>query len=330
MTDIALQESVKLPRRKIRHSIPWHVVGVWGSLMVLIIVASALSPRFLTVENLLNILRQCSIIAIIGIGQTIVIISGGIDLSVGSMVLLCGVIVAGVLAGGHGIVLAICAGLGVGLAAGLLNGGCVTYFRIPSFVVTLAGLTAYRGLARMYSGGREIPIDRPEAQAVLKPIAQGYLFNTVPLPVLYMAVLFIAAYVLLRHTRLGVYVFAVGGSEQCARFSGVNVRFVLLAVYAISGICSAIAAVVLTSRACAGEVLAGNGYELDAIAAVVIGGTSLAGGVGGVWGTLGGTLILFILLNLFTMLNVQAYFQDVFKGVIIIAAVLLQYRPGQK
>lgn len=329
MAKLTLQMPTRPIWRSIRYSIPWRAVGVWGALILLIAAASMLSDRFFTANNLLNILRQCSMIAIIGIGQTFVIISGGIDLAVGSMVMLCGVLVAGVLAPGHGIVLAICTGLGAGVGAGLLNGICVAYFRIPSFVTTLAGLTIYRGLARMYSGGREIPIDSPSAQAALKPIAQGHLFN-IPLPVIYMAVLFLAAYVLLRHTRFGVYVFAVGGNQQCARLSGVNVQFVQLAVYVLSGFCSAVAAVILTSRACAGEILAGEGYELDAIAAVVIGGTTLTGGVGGVWGTLGGTLILFILLNLFTMLNVQAYFQDVFKGLIIIAAVLLQYRRGQR
>jgi ribose transport system permease protein len=240
-------------------------------------------------------------------------------------VLLAGVLLAGMLARGCALPLAIAVSLGVGLVAGLISGIGVAWFRIPPFIMTLAGMTIYRGAAYIFAGGQQIPIP-DAARARLLPIAQSYLGGVVPLPVLYMLALFALGHLVLRHTRLGVHTYAVGGNAEAARLSGVNVKLTQLAVYGISGLCAAIAAVILTSRAGTGEILAGTGYELDAIAAVVIGGTSLAGGRGGIWGTLGGTLILFILINLFTMLNVHSYYQEVFKGVIIVGAVLMQTR----
>lgn len=305
--------------------IPWHALGVWGALAILLVVASFLSEHFLSTQNVFNILRQASMIAIIALGMTFVIISGGIDLAVGSVVLLCGVLLAGTLAAGGGVATATAVCLGAGLAAGAISGLGVAYLRIPPFVMTLAGMSIYHGAAYIYAHGQPIPIP-PEANAALGPIAKSYVADVVPMPVLLVLVLYAAGHVLLNHTAFGVRVQAVGGNEEAARLSGVNTRSVKLAVYMLSGACSAVAAVVLTSRAGTGEILAGVGYELDAIAAVVIGGTSLAGGRGGVWGTLAGTLLLFILLNLFTMLNVHSHYQEVFKGMIIVLAILVQYR----
>jgi ribose transport system permease protein len=268
-------------------------------------------------------------IAIIGAGMTVVIISGGIDLAVGSIVLLCGVLLAGALAAGWSVPLAIAGAIGAGAAAGLVSGVGVAYLRMPPFVMTLAAMTMYHGAAFIYARGQPIRIPSA-ANATLGPIANSYIGNVVPIPVLYVLVVYLATYVLLAHTRLGVHVYAVGGNEEAARLSGVNVTVTKLLVYIISGIASAIAAVILTSRAGTGEILAGMGYELDAIAAVAIGGTSLAGGRGGVWGTLAGTLILFILLNIFTMLNVPSHYQEVFKGLIIVIAVLVQFNRGRR
>lgn len=306
-------------------AIPWHALGVWAALLVLVIIASLLSEHFLSTQNVFNILRQASMIAIIALGMTFVIISGGIDLAVGSVVLLCGVLLAGTLAAGWGVGAAISVALCVGMAAGLISGVGVAYFRIPPFVMTLAGMSIYHGSAYIYAHGQPIPIPT-SANASLGPIAKSYIAGVVPMPVVYVLALYSVGYVLLHHTAFGVRVQAVGGNEEAARLSGVNVRGVKLLVYVISGACSAVAAVILTSRAGTGEILAGVGYELDAIAAVVIGGTSLAGGRGGVWGTLAGTLLLFILLNLFTMLNVHSHYQEVFKGLIIVLAILVQYR----
>jgi len=301
----------------LRSRIPWQSVGTYGGLVLLVVIASLMSPRFLTSVNIFNVLRQTSIIAIIGLGMTFVIITGGIDLSVGSVVALVSVLVAGTQGGGA--VAALAAGLGAGALGGALNGIGVAWFRMPPFIVTLAAMTAFRGLAFMYSGGK--PISGHDE--VFRHIGSGYLGH-VPYPVIYMFALFIAGYVLLRRTTIGVSTYAVGGNEEATRLSGVDVRKVKLFAYMLCGLCAAIAAIIQTSRLTVGEPIAGTGYELDAIAAVVIGGTSLSGGRGSVWGTLVGALILFILSNIFNILNVPSYSQDVFKGLIILGAVLIQ------
>ncbi len=306
----------------------WQGLGIWGSLIVLLIVGTALSDSFATTRNLLNVLRQSSIIAIVALGMTYVIVSGGIDLSVGSIVALVSVLTAGLL-NSYGLAPALAGAVVAGLAAGLVNGAGIAYFQLPPFIMTLAAMTVYRGLAFIFSGGKPITVEADTAVA-FNGIGGGYLFDAIPLPVVYMVVLFVLGHILLRRTRFGVYAYSIGGSEEAARLSGVNVARIKLMVYGLSGLCAALAAIILTSRVTVGEPIAGQMYELEAIAAVVIGGTSLSGGKGGVWGTLAGALILFILLNLFNIQNVPSYYQDVFKGIIIVAAVLMQYKRSNR
>jgi len=304
-------------------TISWHSVGVWVGLLLLVIVGACISESFFSAANLFNILRQASMIAIIALGMTFVIISGGIDLSVGSIVALVSVLVAGTI-NRYGIAMGLALGLGAGMAAGAINGAGVVYFKMPPFIMTLAGMTIYRGLAFIYSGGKPITVAERFAGS-FNVIGGGYL-GPAPYPVVIMFILFALGYVVLRHTPIGTYVFAIGGNEDAARLSGVNIALTKVFVYTVSGLCSAFSAIILTSRVTVGEPIAGVMYELEAIAAAVIGGASLAGGRGGVGGALAGSLILFILLNLFNMKNVPSYYQDVFKGIIIVLAVLIQYK----
>jgi ribose transport system permease protein len=259
-----------------------------------------------------------SINAIIAAGMTFVIITGGIDLSVGSLVALSGCVGMLVIdrtgGGGSGIL----AGIAVGALAGAVNGSLVAWARMPPFLVTLAGLTVYRGLALIVTGGT--PIIRFDGD--FRFIGQGYLWG-VPIPVVIMVAVMIAAHVALTRTAFGAHVYAVGGNEEASRLSGVNVAATKLSVYVIAGALTGLAGMVLAARLSSAQPNTGEGFELDAIAAVVLGGTSLMGGRGTIWGTMVGALIIGVLNNGFNLLAVDAYYQLVAKGAIIVLAVFL-------
>lgn len=294
--------------------------GIVAAFVAICIALSSLNAYFLTVNNLLNILQQVSINGLLAIGMTFVILAGGIDLSVGSVVAFAGMVAASAVAGStpYGAGAALAAGVLVGAACGALNGVVIARFRVPAFVVTLGMLSIARGATQIYNDG--MPISGLSDAFLF--IGQGKAAG-VPIPVLIFLSMFVASLAVLRYSRFGRYVYAVGGNEKSARASGVPTRLVLLAVYSICGACAGLAGVVLNARTTSALTQAGVGYELDAIAAVVIGGTSLSGGVGGVSGTLFGVLIIGVINNGLDLMGVSSYYQQVIKGAVIVCAVLL-------
>jgi putative xylitol transport system permease protein len=301
--------------------------GILIALLLVCAVLSFLSEFFLTQRNILNVLRQASINGILAIGMTFVILARGIDLSVGSVVALAGVVsaslattaaTAGVAGAPYPVLLALLAGLAVGMVSGWICGVLVAFFNVPAFVATLGMLSAARGLTLLYAGGRPIPSLTPEYRF----IGTGDILG-IPMPIILFGLVFLAAYIVLSSTRFGRHVYAVGGNPHAARVSGINVKRVRLAVYIISGALAGLAGMILAARTGSALTQAGIAYELDAIAAVVIGGTSLSGGVGRVTGTLIGALLISVVNNGLDLMGVESYYQQVIKGVLIVGAVML-------
>jgi len=299
-------------------------------LFALMLVFAVTNENFLTQLNLFNVARQISITGLIALGMTFVILTAGIDLSVGSLLAFCGMVAAVVAKGGsantlslssnaavgYGWFAALLAALTVGTFAGLVQGVLITRLRVPPFVVTLGGLTIFRGLTLTLSGGGPISGFTPE----MRWFGTG-LIGPVPVPVVIFALAAILCHVVLRYTRFGRAVYAVGGSAEADRLSGVRVDRVLVAVYMIVGFFSGLASFVLSARLNSAEAVAGIGYELTVISAVVIGGTSLFGGIGGVGGTVVGAALIGVLVNGLVLNNVSSYTQQVVIGLILIAAV---------
>lgn len=304
------------PREFLAHS--GRQFGTLVGLFVLCAVLWALTPHFLTVSNLLNVAQQTSINAVIAVGLTFVIISGGIDLSVGSLVAFSGVVTASLLQRAVPVPLALLAGLMTGLACGLVNGLLITFGRLPPFIATLGIMSVARGGSLLYTDGRPVSGFGEE----FRWIATGEILR-VPVPVVIMIVVYVIAHFVLRRTPFGRYLFAMGGNEEAALLSGVRVRLHKTLVYGLCGLLSALAAVMLTARLNSAQPIAGINYELDAIAATVIGGTSLLGGQGSVVGTLIGALIMGVLRNGLNLLGVSSFIQQVVIGAVIILAVLL-------
>jgi ribose transport system permease protein len=302
----------------------------FGTLAVLIVlgtVISCLTPYFLTVPNLLNVAQQTVINAIVAVGMTFVIISAGIDLSVGSMLAVSGVVLATVLQAGAPAPVAILAGLAVGLVGGTINGLLITLGRLPPFIATLGMMSMARGAALLTTQGRPVSGFSPG----FRWIANGQVLS-IPAAVILMLVVYAAAHFVLRRTKFGRYVFAIGGNEEAALLSGVPVRLYKISIYAVAGLLAALASVVLTARLNSAQPIAGINYELDAIAATVIGGTSLMGGEGSVLGTLIGALIMGVLRNGLNLLGVSSFIQQVVIGAVIICAVLLDtiFKPRKR
>ncbi|NMY84306.1 ribose ABC transporter permease [Pseudomonas sp. WS 5411] len=287
-------------------------------LLVVTAVMIVASDNFLTASNLSNIGRQVSINAIIAVGMTCVILTGGIDLSVGPVMALSGTLTAGLMVAGLPPGLAIGAGLLIGVAFGIGNGLFVAYLHMPPIIVTLATMGIARGFGLMYTDGYPIS-GLPEWFGFFG--RQSLL--GIQVPILIMLFTYLMAYVLLQHTRIGRYIYAIGGNEEAVRLSGVRAARFKLLVYGISGLTAAIAGLVLTSRLMSGQPNAGIGFELDAIAAVVLGGASIAGGRGVIVGTLLGAMLLGVLNNGLNMLGVSPYVQSVIKGAIILLAIFI-------
>ena len=290
-------------------------------LLVMAAAATILSPVFLTADNLMNVFRASSMIGIVAVGMTLVILTGGIDLSVGSVVALSGALAAGFWRDSHSTLLTFALPLAVGAAFGVLNGLLVARLRLQAFVATLATMTIARGIGLIYTGGQPIYVDYPPA---FLAIAQSYVVG-IPTP----AVLFVAATIvfslILHRLPLGRWIYAVGGNEEATQLTGVNTSLVKVLVYCFCGILAAFAGLVLTARMQSGEPgQAGIGWELDAIASVVIGGTLMTGGVGNVGKTFIGALIIGILANMFNLLGLDPPWQQLAKGVVIILAVWFQ------
>ncbi len=294
--------------------------GLIVGFILIVVALSLFAPRFFHIKNLINIVRQVSINGILAVGETFVILLGGIDLSVGSGVALAGVLAADMHRFNPIWVFAL--PLFVGALVGFVNGAVVTRFRVPPFVITLGMMTILRGVTFLYTDGKSIY----NLPSWFKEIGQGDILG-LPIPVIALFIMVVIGYTILHHTRFGRYVYAIGGNEEGARLSGVRTKSIILWSYVFCGFCTALAGVVLAARLNAGEPVAGQGYELDAIAAVVIGGTSLAGGQGTVIGSIVGALVIGVINNGLNLLNVHSYWQMVAKGVIIVLAVIIdQYK----
>ena len=287
-------------------------------------VLALLSPHFFTTENLLNVSLQASITAIIAVGMTFVILTGGIDLSVGSVVAVAGIATTSALQSGRSYAASLAAGIGVGVLSGAATGALVSVLRIAPFIVTLALMTVWRGLAFVTTEGRPV-WSLPAGFASLG----GARLAGVPLPSILMLLVFAAAHVALRHTRWGRHLYAVGGNPEAARLAGIRVRRVIASAYVLCGALAAAGGILLASRMNSGQPNAGLMLELDVIAAVVVGGTSLAGGRGSVLGTFLGTMLIAILRNGLNLLNVNSYIQQVVVGAVILMAVLLDHLRGR-
>ncbi|TVR71881.1 MAG: ribose ABC transporter permease [Marinilabiliales bacterium] len=300
------------------------------ALLLMCIILTLLTDRFLTAENSWNIMRQISVNLVVSVGMTLVILTAGIDLSVGSVLALCGAITAGMLKFGAeftdaniyvGFTLfgAIAGGVLAGSFLGWFNGMAITRFKVPPFVATLAMLTIARGLTMLWTGG--FPITGFESNMAF--IGTGWLLG-IPMPVWIAAAVVVAAVILTKKTRLGRHIYAVGGNEKAAALSGLNVKRIKIIVYSIAGALAAVGGIMVTSRLDSAQPNAGMGLELDSIAAVVIGGTSLSGGKGTIMGTVQGALIIGVLNNGLVLLNVSPFWQQVVKGFVILLAVVIE------
>ncbi|EOX4330660.1 ribose ABC transporter permease [Vibrio cholerae] len=292
------------------------------ALLFLVVVVSFLNPNFFTVDNLLNILRQTSVNAIIAVGMTLVILTAGIDLSVGSVLALCGAFAATLVAMEVPVLVAVPTALLAGAALGAISGIIIAKGKVQAFIATLVTMTLLRGVTMVYTDGRPISTGFTDTADTFAWFGTGYALG-IPVPVWLMVVVFAGAWYWLNHTRFGRYVYAVGGNESATRLSGINVDRVKIGVYAICGLLAALAGIIVTSRLSSAQPTAGMGYELDAIAAVVLGGTSLMGGKGRIMGTLIGALIIGFLNNALNLLDVSSYYQMIAKAVVILLAVLV-------
>lgn len=299
------------------------------ALFALCLLISLLSDKFLTVSNGWNVMRQISVNICISVGMTLIVLTAGIDLSVGSILALCGAITAGLLKNGIPVPSAdlfigftllggILCGIMLGVFLGAFNGFIITKFKVPPFVATLAMLTIARGLTLLYTEG--FPISGLGSDFAY--IGTGWLLG-IPVPVWISAVVVVAAVILTNRTRLGRYIYAIGGNESASRLSGINIRRVKIIVYSIGGALAAVGGLMVTSRLDSAQPNAGISYELDSIAAVVIGGTSLSGGKGSIMGTVLGAIIIGVLNNGLVLLNVSPFWQQVVKGGVILLAVII-------
>lgn len=300
--------------------------GIIGVLVILCVVVAFATDKFLTANNIISVLRQISINMYIALGMTLIVILGHIDLTVGALVAMSGTLTVGfVVNQGMPLALAIILGLVFGLVVGFVDGVIISKFRVPAFIITMAMQNVCNGVAYVYSGGQSTRI----TDDFFVEIGTGYLFNVIPLPVVYMIILIIIFSFLLGKTKFGTYVFAIGGNREAARLSGVPIRKVEVIVFTLSGLMASFAGLVLASRMYSGQPSVGSGYEMDAIAACVLGGTSMAGGRGRISGTVFGAMVIGIISNGLNLIGVSSYWQLIVKGIIIAGAVLMDSQKGQ-
>ncbi|MCP1101824.1 ribose transport system permease protein [Aequitasia blattaphilus] len=295
-------------------------VGILCVMLLIGVILTFMTPNFLTVSNIISVLRQISNNIFLAIGMTLVIILGGIDLSVGSIVAMSGTLTVGfIVTNGLPMWPSILIGLLLGAFVGLFNGVVIAIFKVPAFIVTLSTMNIAKGIAYIYSGGRSTRITS-EAYSM---IGTGYLFGIIPLPVVYMFILIILFAIILNKTKFGTYVYAVGGNRESARLSGVPIKKVEIMVFTISGFLAAFAGIILSSRMYSGQPKAGDGYEMDAIAACVLGGISMSGGTGHLSGTVIGAIVIGIISNGLNLIGVSSFWQLLVKGFIILIAVII-------
>ncbi|QPB23811.1 ABC transporter permease [Rhizobium sp. 007] len=311
-------QNAAVPSSKLFGSFSVRDTGTLIGLIAIVVLFGLLAPDFLSQRNLLNILQQSSINACLALGMTLVIISGGIDLSVGPTAAIAAVITATLLVADIPVPLAILAGLGIGVICGLVNGVLVAYAGLQPFIVTLGTLSTYRAIALIYTGGNPV-LGVPQG---FRALFNGSLMG-IPNAVIMVAVVALLAWMLLKKTPLGEYLLAVGGNEEAAYVAGVPIAVTKITAYVISGVLAALASMILIGRLGAAEPILGNLWELDAIAAAAIGGASLMGGKGSVIGTIFGAIILGAMRNGLTLMNVQAFYQLLATGLIILVAMMI-------
>ena len=288
-------------------------------LLILCMVISLITPRFLSIANIRNVLTQVSVNAVIAIGMSFVILTGGIDLSVGSILAVSGAVAASIMKSTGNLFLAIIAAIAIGCLIGVINGALVSKGRIQAFIVTLATMTIFRGVTYVYTNGTPISGLGQSFSSIGNKSLLG-----LPIPVVIMVIVFGIGFYVLSQTRYGRYLYALGGNEDSARLSGINTTKIKTLVYVISGATAALSGIIVTSRIGSASPNAGVGFELDAIAAVVLGGTSLAGGEGSVVGTIIGALIIGVLNNGLNLMNVSPFYQAIVKGLVILLAVMVE------
>ena len=310
------EESVKMTKKKLINQI-----NIYRSVLILLVIcvfATILSPSFLSVTNLFNVFKQITVAGIVGCGMTFVILTGGIDLSVGSILGLSGVLASGVLASTGNTAVAVAVSLTVGIACGAVNGFFVSVCGIPPFISTLGMMTLLRGVILVYTKGSPIPIKSDAYKFFGKGSIAG-----IPVPVIILIIVFLLAHYILTQTSYGRSVYAVGGNREAARLSGIRVKTSEFLVYTLNGLMCGMAGLILTARLGSAQSTSGTGIEMDAIAAVILGGTSLSGGVGFVLPTVVGAMIMGIIDNILTLMNVNPHATNIVKGAVILIAVLV-------
>lgn len=313
-------EQIQIGKKKFDYKEVVTKLGPLLALIVLVVFVTFLNPSFISATNLLNLLRQVSTNALIAFGMTFVIITGGIDLSVGSTLALSSALTAGMIVSGLDPVLAMIVGVGIGFVLGAVNGLLITKGKMAPFIATLATMTIFRGLTLVFTDGK--PITGIGDSFIFKYMGRGYLFG-IPFPVVLTLVCFAVLFMLLHKMTFGRKTFAIGGNEKAAYIAGIKSDRIKVMIYAISGMMASISGIIITSRLNSAQPTAGTSYEMDAIASVVLGGTSLSGGRGRIVGTLIGALIIGTLNNGLNLLGVSSFYQQVVKGIVIIIAVLI-------
>lgn len=313
-------EQIQIGKKKFDYKEVVTKLGPLLALIVLVVFVTFLNPSFISATNLLNLLRQVSTNALIAFGMTFVIITGGIDLSVGSTLALSSALTAGMIVSGLDPVLAMIVGVGIGFVLGAVNGLLITKGKMAPFIATLATMTIFRGLTLVFTDGK--PITGIGDSFIFKYMGRGYLFG-IPFPVVLTLVCFAVLFMLLHKMTFGRKTFAIGGNEKAAYIAGIKSNRIKVMIYAISGMMASISGIIITSRLNSAQPTAGTSYEMDAIASVVLGGTSLSGGRGRIVGTLIGALIIGTLNNGLNLLGVSSFYQQVVKGIVIIIAVLI-------
>jgi len=299
--------------------------GILIGLAALCVIISINSPIFLTQKNLMNVLRQISGNLFLASGMTMILIAGGIDLSVGSNIAVIGVMAGTLLNLGISIPIVILACLIFGALIGSINGVIISRTTIPPFIVTYSMMSILRGFAYVYTGGTTVRIDNRG----FIDLGTGYL-GFIPLPVFYLTVVLIIVYMILNKSKLGRHIYATGGNEKAARFSGISIVRIRMFIYVFSGVMGALAGLVLAARSYSGNPVSGEGSEMDAIAAVVLGGTSMAGGNGFIGGTIIGALIIGLLSNGLNLMGIDSFWQIILKGIVILVAVYVDYLKNAK
>lgn len=303
-------------------------LGPLAALLILVIFVSIMNSSFLNFNNLMNLFQQVSVNALIAFGMQFVILTAGIDLSVGSILALSGAFAAQMILMGMPPLLAFLIGVVMGAIFGAFNGALIAYGKAAPFIVTLATMSVFRGATYVLTNGNPITGPKMNNSLSFQFLGQGYLFG-IPFQVYIMIIFYVIAYLLLHKTTFGRKTYALGGNEKAAFVAGVNTKKLIILIYTIAGFLSAVGGMILTSQLASAQPDAGTGYEMDAIAAVVLGGTSLAGGKGKMFGTLVGALIIGVLNNGMNLLGISSFYQQIVKGIVILTAVLLDRKQSQ-